>query len=49
MNMIHQLMDQLAILDERIEDKDIRVDERNKVKIWRELKWKQLKDMRSNV
>ena len=49
MNMIHQLVDQIDILDNRIKDKDLRVNERNKIKVWRELKWKQLKDIRSNV
>ena len=49
MNMIHQLVDQIDILDNRIKDKDLRVNERNKIKVWRELKWKQLNDIRSNV
>ncbi len=49
MNMIHQLVGQIDILDNRIKNKDLRVDERNEIKVWRELKQKQLKDIRSNV
>ena len=49
MNMIHQLVDQIDILDNRIKNKDLRVDERNEIKVWRELKQKQLNDIRRNV